>query len=255
MITFKGSQKAFFKAYPKDKRSLDEVYCLVSYNIITKQETKTCYQFIGSLGEKNFKKVETPKDITETVAVDTKNTNDTNVSDVQNEDDLDFANPDGDVVEEKKCDVKAKAEEATEVSEVKAEEKTEVVKEEKSKKKTVAVKREELLEAFQALTGFMGCQIDNYNPVDMFALQCVCNEFNTCDFSTEAVVYVDLFKYFLNKYPTLAKYIQTCIDVIEDVYNDIVKNKQALVEEARWFYGDCGLTKEQNKKKRKRKQL
>ena len=58
MIEFKGSQKAFFKAYPKDKRSLDEVYCIVSYNAITKKETKTCYQFIGSLGEKSFKKVE-----------------------------------------------------------------------------------------------------------------------------------------------------------------------------------------------------
>ena len=58
MIEFKGSLKSFFKEYPKDKRSLDEVYCIVSYNAITKKETKTCYQFIGSLGEKNFKKVE-----------------------------------------------------------------------------------------------------------------------------------------------------------------------------------------------------
>lgn len=58
MIEFKGSLKAFFKAYPKAKRSLDEVYCIVSYNAITKKETKTCYHFVGSLGEKSFKKVE-----------------------------------------------------------------------------------------------------------------------------------------------------------------------------------------------------
>ena len=42
MIEFKGSLKAFFKAYPKDKRSLDEVYCIVASNAITKKETKTC---------------------------------------------------------------------------------------------------------------------------------------------------------------------------------------------------------------------
>ena len=58
MIEFKGSLKAFFKAYPKDKRSLDEVYCIVSYNAITKKETKASYHFVGSLGEKSFKKVE-----------------------------------------------------------------------------------------------------------------------------------------------------------------------------------------------------
>ena len=58
MIEFRGSKKAFFKEYPKDRRSLDEVYCLSSYNIITKQETKTYYQFIETLSEKNFKKVE-----------------------------------------------------------------------------------------------------------------------------------------------------------------------------------------------------
>ena len=58
MIEFRGPKKAFFKEYPKDRRSLDEVYCLVSYNIITKQETKTYYQFMGTLSEKNFKKVE-----------------------------------------------------------------------------------------------------------------------------------------------------------------------------------------------------
>ena len=64
MIEFKGSKKAFFKEYPKDRRSLDEIYCLSSYNIITKQETKTYYRFIETLSEKNFKKVEyqEPKD-------------------------------------------------------------------------------------------------------------------------------------------------------------------------------------------------
>ena len=62
MIEFRGSKKAFFKEYPKDRRSLDETYCLSSYNIITKQETKTYYQFIGTLSEKNFKKIQEPKD-------------------------------------------------------------------------------------------------------------------------------------------------------------------------------------------------
>lgn len=59
MIEFKGSKKDFFKAYPKEKRSLNELYCIVSYNAITKKETKTQYRFVGSLGEKSFKKVET----------------------------------------------------------------------------------------------------------------------------------------------------------------------------------------------------
>ena len=62
MIEFRGSKKAFFKEYHKDRRSLDEVYCLVSYNIITKQETKTYYRFIGTLSEKNFKKIQEQKD-------------------------------------------------------------------------------------------------------------------------------------------------------------------------------------------------
>lgn len=53
MITFKGTQKEFFKAYPKDKRSLDEVYELESSN------GKTQYKFIGGLGEKCFKKLGT----------------------------------------------------------------------------------------------------------------------------------------------------------------------------------------------------
>ena len=62
MIEFRGSKKAFFKEYPKDRRSLNEVYCLSSYNIITKQETKTYYRFIGTLSEKTFKKIQEPKD-------------------------------------------------------------------------------------------------------------------------------------------------------------------------------------------------
>lgn len=51
MITFKGSQKEFFKAYPKDKRSLDETYELENSN------GKTQYKFVGGLGEKCFKKI------------------------------------------------------------------------------------------------------------------------------------------------------------------------------------------------------
>ena len=62
MIEFKGSKKAFFKEYPKNRRSLDEIYCLSSYNIITKQETKTYYQFVETLSEKNFKKIQESKD-------------------------------------------------------------------------------------------------------------------------------------------------------------------------------------------------
>ena len=62
MIEFRGSKKAFFKEYPKNRRSLNEVYCLSSYNIITKQETKTYYRFIETLSEKNFKKIQESKD-------------------------------------------------------------------------------------------------------------------------------------------------------------------------------------------------
>ena len=58
MIQFRAPKKAFFKEYPKDRRSLDEIYCLSSYNIITKQETKTYYRFVETLSEKNFKKIE-----------------------------------------------------------------------------------------------------------------------------------------------------------------------------------------------------
>ena len=78
MIEFKGSKKAFFKEYPKDRRSLDEVYCLSSYNIITKQETKTYYQFIGTLSEKNFKKIQEPKDtFVKNTESDSRNASDT----------------------------------------------------------------------------------------------------------------------------------------------------------------------------------
>lgn len=246
MIEFKGSQKAFFKAYPKDKRSLNEVYCLISYNIITKQETKTCYQFIGSLGEKNFKKVETPEDVTvtETVTVNTKDTNDTNVSDVQEVDDLEFANPDD--------DVKEKTEEVTEVSEAKVEEKTETVKEEKPKKKTIAAKRKELLDAFDVLSGVIGIEIDADCPVNFFALMNVISEFERGDFSTEPSTYVDMFKYFLNKYPKHAKEIQVCIDYLEEVYNDIRQKKSSYDKQVYNFYSHCGLGAEKEKKEQRK---
>lgn len=51
MITFKGTQKEFFKEYSKDKRSLDEIYELENSN------GKTQYKFVGGLGEKCFKKI------------------------------------------------------------------------------------------------------------------------------------------------------------------------------------------------------
>lgn len=53
MITFNGSQKEFFKAYPKEKRSIGEVYKLIN------STGEIEYKFIGGLGEKCFKKVET----------------------------------------------------------------------------------------------------------------------------------------------------------------------------------------------------
>ena len=231
MIEFKGSQKAFFKAYPKDKRSLNEVYCLVSYNIITKQETKTCYQFIGSLGEKNFKKVEIPEDVTvtETVTVNTKDTNDTNVSDVQEVDDLEFANPDDDVKE-----------------------KTEAVKEEKPKKKTITAKRKELLDSFDVLSGVIGIEIDADCPVDFFALMNVISEFERGDFSTEPSTYVDMFKYFLNKYPKYDKEIKVCIDYLEEVYNDIRQKKSSYDKHVYNFYSHCGLGAEKQKKEQRK---
>ena len=246
MIEFKGSQKAFFKTYPKDKRSLNEVYCLVSYNIITKQETKTCYQFIGSLGEKNFKKVKTPEDVTvtETVTVNTKDTNDTNVSDVQEVDGLEFANPDD--------DVKEKTEKVTEVSEAKVEEKTEAVKEEKPKKKTITAKRKELLDAFDVLSGVIGIEIDADCPVDFFALMNVISEFERGDFSTEPSTYVDMFKYFLNKYPKHAKEIHVCIDYLEEVYNDIRQKKSSYDKHVYNFYSHCGLGAEKQKKEQRK---
>lgn len=60
MITFKGSQKEFFKAYPKEKRSLDEVYKLIN------SAGETVYKFIKTTGEKNFKKVSEKELINET---------------------------------------------------------------------------------------------------------------------------------------------------------------------------------------------
>lgn len=80
MIEFKGSKKAFFKEYPKDRRSFDEVYCLSSYNTITKQETETYYRFIGTLSEKNFKKIEhqeTKDTLVKQTESDSRNASDT----------------------------------------------------------------------------------------------------------------------------------------------------------------------------------
>lgn len=53
MITFNGTQKEFFKAYPKEKRSLEETYKLIN------SAGEIEYKFVGSLGEKCFKKVDT----------------------------------------------------------------------------------------------------------------------------------------------------------------------------------------------------
>ena len=66
MITFNGTQKEFFKACPKEKRSLDEVYKLIN------SAGEIEYKFIGGLGEKCFKKVDT-----------TNSKNTTNKSDVE----------------------------------------------------------------------------------------------------------------------------------------------------------------------------
>ena len=78
MIEFRGSKKAFFKEYPKDRRSLDEIYCLSSYNIITKQETKTYYQFVETLSEKNFKKIQESKDtLVKQIELDSSHKSDT----------------------------------------------------------------------------------------------------------------------------------------------------------------------------------
>lgn len=60
MITFKGSQKQFFKAYPKEKRSLKETYKLIN------STGEIEYKFIGGLGEKCFKKVDTTNSKTTT---------------------------------------------------------------------------------------------------------------------------------------------------------------------------------------------
>lgn len=225
-------------------RRIKEVYCLVSYNIITKQETKTCYQFIGSLGEKNFKRVETPEDVT----VDTKDTNDTNVSDVKEVDALEFSNHDGGVVKEKKGVVREKIEEVTEVSEAKVKEKIEAVK---PKKKTITAKRKELLDAFDILSEVIGIEIDADCPVDFFALMNVISEFERCDFSTEPSTYVAMFKYFMNKYPKQAKELQVCIDYLEEVYNDIRQKKSSYDKHVYNFYSHCGLGAERNAKEQR----
>ena len=241
MIEFKGSQKAFFKAYPIDKRSFDEEYQLINAN------GKQIYKFIGTLGEKNFKKVETPKDVekAEFVVEETKKTNGTNVSDVKEVDDLEFANLDDAVVEEKN-------EEVPEASEAKVEEKTETeaesIMEEKPKKKTITAKRKELLDAFDVLSGVIGIEIDADCPVDFFALMNVISEFERGDFSTEPSTYVDMFKYFLNKYPKHAKEIHVCIDYLEEVYNDIRQKKSNYDKQVYNFYSHCGLGAEKQKK-------
>ena len=197
------------------------------------------------MGEKNFKKVETPEDVTvtETVTVNTKDTNDTNVSDVQDVDDLEFANPDD--------DVKEKTEKVTEVSEAKVEEKTEAVKEKKPKNKTITAKRKELLDAFDVLGGVIGIEIDADCPVDFFALMNVISEFERGYFSTEPSTYVDLFKYFLNKYPKCTTEIQVCIDYLEEVYNDIRQKKSNYDKQVYNFYSHCGLGAEKEKKEQR----
>ena len=53
MITFKGTRKEFFKAYPKEKRSLKETYKLIN------SSGEVEYKFVAGLGEKCFKKIET----------------------------------------------------------------------------------------------------------------------------------------------------------------------------------------------------
>lgn len=67
MITFKGTQKEFFKAYPKEKRSLNEVYKLVN------SSGEVEYKFVGGLGEKNLKKVDVNNKNTKKVDVNNKN--------------------------------------------------------------------------------------------------------------------------------------------------------------------------------------
>ena len=53
MITFNGTQKEFFKSFPKEKRSLKETYKLIN------SSGEIEYQFVGGLGEKCFKKADT----------------------------------------------------------------------------------------------------------------------------------------------------------------------------------------------------
>lgn len=69
MITFNGSQKQFFKAYPKEKRSLKETYKLIN------SAGEIEYKFIGGLGEKCFKKfVKNDTELKETENIKKKET-------------------------------------------------------------------------------------------------------------------------------------------------------------------------------------
>lgn len=54
MITFKGTKKEFFKAYPKEERSLKETYKLIN------SSGEVEYKFVAGLGEKCFKKSDIP---------------------------------------------------------------------------------------------------------------------------------------------------------------------------------------------------
>ena len=51
-IKFNGSQKEFFKAYPIEKRSFNNVYVLCN------KDKETKYKFIGSLGENKFTRID-----------------------------------------------------------------------------------------------------------------------------------------------------------------------------------------------------
>ena len=52
MITFNGTVKEFLKNYPKEERKVGE-----TYRIITTKGSND-YQFVGSVSEKNFKRIE-----------------------------------------------------------------------------------------------------------------------------------------------------------------------------------------------------
>ena len=52
MIEFNGTVKEFLKNYPKEERKVGETYCIIT----TKGSND--YQFVGSVSEKNFKRIE-----------------------------------------------------------------------------------------------------------------------------------------------------------------------------------------------------